>query len=89
MVSLVCVKVGYSIRFNDCWHPDRTRIKFTTDGMLVREMMLDPLLSQYSVVMLDEVHERSIHTDVLLGLLKKVRKRRPELRCASTTSPEV
>lgn len=79
-MTCVGLKVGYSIRFNDSWHPDRTRIKFTTDGMLLREMMLDPLLSQYSVIMLDEVHERSIHTDILLGLLKKIRKRRPELR---------
>ena len=92
--------MGYSIRFDDCWSVEETAIKFTTDGMLLREMMLDPLLSQYSVVMLDEVptaqtplhashsirwqvHERSLHTDILLGLLKKVRKRRPELRLVS------
>ena len=48
-----------------------TRIKYVTDGLLVREMMMDPLLSTYSVVMLDEAHERSLHTDILIGLLKK------------------
>jgi HrpA-like helicases len=48
-----------------------TKIKYMTDGMLVRETMVDPLLSKYSVIMIDEVHERSLHTDILLGLLKK------------------
>jgi ATP-dependent RNA helicase DDX35 len=49
-----------------------TSVKFLTDGVLIREMMEDPLLTKYSVIMIDEAHERSISTDILLGLLKKV-----------------
>ncbi|KAL4292087.1 hypothetical protein GQ457_14G009490 [Hibiscus cannabinus] len=73
-------EVGYTIRFEDISNSDLTRIKFLTDGVLLREMMDDPLLSKYSVIMVDEAHERSISTDILLGLLKKIQKRRPELR---------
>jgi len=51
-----------------------------TDGLLIREALVDPLLSRYSVIMVDEAHERSISSDILLGLLKKIRKKRPELR---------
>jgi len=47
-------------------------IKYMTDGMLLRECLIDPDLMQYSVIMLDEAHERTIHTDVLFGLLKAV-----------------
>ncbi|KAI1460772.1 P-loop containing nucleoside triphosphate hydrolase protein [Annulohypoxylon moriforme] len=72
-------EVGYSIRFKDVTSAV-TRIKFLTDGLLIREALVDPLLSRYSVIMVDEAHERSISTDILLGLLKKIRKRRPELR---------
>lgn len=72
-------QVGYSIRFEDLTSA-ATRIKFLTDGMLLREALVDPLLSRYSVIMVDEAHERSLSTDVLLGILKKIRKKRPELR---------
>ncbi|KAJ3487654.1 hypothetical protein NLG97_g6365 [Lecanicillium saksenae] len=72
-------EVGYSIRFEDVTS-ESTRIKFLTDGLLIREALVDPLLSRYSVIMVDEAHERSISTDILLGLLKKIRRKRPELR---------
>ncbi|CAN1134724.1 Probable pre-mRNA-splicing factor ATP-dependent RNA helicase DEAH9, partial [Linum perenne] len=73
-------EVGYTIRFEDVTNVDKTLIKFLTDGVLLREMMDDPLLSKYSVIMVDEAHERSISTDILLGLLRKIQRRRPELR---------
>jgi len=62
-------EVGYTIRFEDCTSPE-TKIKYMTDGMLQRECLVDPDMSQYSVLMLDEAHERTIATDVLFGLLK-------------------
>ncbi|XP_010529181.1 PREDICTED: probable pre-mRNA-splicing factor ATP-dependent RNA helicase DEAH9 [Tarenaya hassleriana] len=73
-------EVGYTIRFEDHTASGLTSVKFLTDGVLIREMMDDPLLTKYSVVMVDEAHERSISTDILLGLLKKIQRRRPELR---------
>lgn len=73
-------EVGYTIRFEDVTNPAATMIKFLTDGVLLREIMNDPLLTKYSVIMVDEAHERSISTDILLGLLKKIQRRRPELR---------
>ena len=76
IVTHVCVcacnQVGYTIRFEDCTSAE-TVIKYMTDGMLLRECLIDPDLSQYAVIMLDEAHERTIHTDVLFGLLKAVR----------------
>lgn len=63
-------QVGYSVRFEALSTPD-TKILYLTDGMLFREILLDPLLSRYSVVMVDEAHERSVYTDLLLGTLKK------------------
>ena len=59
-------EVGYSIRFEDC-SSEETRIKFVTDGILVRECLADQNLSRYNVIILDEAHERTLHTDVLLG----------------------
>ncbi|KAH7843417.1 hypothetical protein Vadar_016393 [Vaccinium darrowii] len=78
-------EVGYAIRFEDCTGPD-TLIKYMTDGMLLREILIDGNLTQYSVVMLDEAHERTIHTDVLFGLLKQLVKRRPDLRLIITSA---
>ncbi|CDW88583.1 mrna splicing factor rna helicase [Stylonychia lemnae] len=68
-------EVGYSIRF-DAKFTENTKIKVVTDGMLLREMLIDPLLSKYSVLMIDDCHERSIYTDIILGLLKKIRRKR-------------
>ncbi|KAI4884892.1 hypothetical protein NFI96_013074 [Prochilodus magdalenae] len=78
--ALLGHEVGYTIRFDDCSDPHATRIKFLTDGMLVREMMADPLLKKYSVLMLDEAHERTLYTDIALGLLKKIQRKRRDLR---------
>lgn len=69
--------VGYTVRFEDLSNA-KTKIKFLTDGMLLREAMLDPLLKKYSVVILDEAHERTIHTDVLFSVVKTAQKRRTE-----------
>jgi pre-mRNA-splicing factor ATP-dependent RNA helicase DHX15/PRP43 len=71
--------VGYTIRFEDVSGP-QTRLKYLTDGMLLREAMIDPLLSRYGVIILDEAHERTLSTDVLLGLLKEILPQRPELK---------
>ncbi|KAK5791250.1 hypothetical protein VI817_006559 [Penicillium citrinum] len=72
-------EVGYSIRFEDKTSP-KTLLKYMTDGMLLREAMNDHNLSRYSTIMLDEAHERTMATDVLMGLLKEVVARRPDLK---------
>lgn len=78
-------EVGYTIRFEDCTSPE-TKIKYMTDGMLQREILVDPNLRKYSVIMLDEAHERTIATDVLFGLLKKTLIRRPDLKVIVTSA---
>ena len=78
-------EVGYTIRFEDCTSPE-TAIKYMTDGMLLRECLIDPDMKQYSVIMLDEAHERTINTDVLFGLLKNTVKKRPELKLIVTSA---
>lgn len=71
--------VGYKMRFDDKTDAS-TRIKIMTDGILLQEMKLDPWLSGYSVMMVDEAHERSLNIDFVLGLLKRVLKARPEFK---------
>ena len=78
-------KVGYSIRFEDRTSPE-TIIKYMTDGMLLREALLDRNLTAYSVIILDEAHERNIHTDVLFGLLKKTLEVRKDLHLIVTSA---
>ncbi|KFY56956.1 hypothetical protein V497_05871 [Pseudogymnoascus sp. VKM F-4516 (FW-969)] len=78
-------EVGYTIRFEDCTNQN-TKIKYMTDGMLEREVLMDPDLKRYSVIMLDEAHERTISTDVLFALLKKTLKRRPDLKVIVTSA---
>lgn len=71
--------VGYSVRFDEKASTE-TAIKFLTDGKLLREFLLDRRLSSYKVIMIDEAHERSINTDVLLALLKQLLKVRTDLK---------
>ena len=88
------------VRFEDCTTPE-TVIKYMTDGMLLREALIDSEMGTYSCIMLDEAHERTIHTgrlyslgtsylylsiDVLFGLLKKAVKKRPELKLIVTSA---
>ncbi|KAM9335988.1 ATP-dependent RNA helicase DHX8-like isoform 2-T2 [Symphorus nematophorus] len=72
-------EVGYTIRFEDCTSTE-TVIKYMTHGMLQRECLVDSDMSQYSLIMLDEAHERTIHTDVLFGLLKKTIQKRKDMK---------
>ena len=71
--------VGYKMRFEDKTDLT-TRIKIMTDGILLQEMKLDPMMKKYSVIMVDEAHERSLNIDFVLGLLKRILKVRPDLK---------
>ncbi|KAK4612256.1 putative ATP-dependent RNA helicase prh1 [Fulvia fulva] len=77
--SRVGGEVGYSVRFDDCTGKE-TRIKFLTEGMLLQEILRDETLGRYGVVVVDEVHERSVDVDLILGFLKGLVKRRKGLR---------
>ncbi|KAL2221464.1 putative mRNA splicing factor RNA helicase [Thermoascus aurantiacus ATCC 26904] len=72
-------EVGYSIRFEDNTS-DKTIIKYMTDGMLLRELLTEPDLGQYSALMIDEAHERTVATDIACGLLKDIARARPDLK---------
>lgn len=68
-------RVGYAVRFNERYGLS-TKIKYLTDGMLFRELLADPLLSRYNVIIIDEAHERTLNTDVLLANLKNIQTKR-------------
>ncbi|GAA99790.1 uncharacterized protein L969DRAFT_89076 [Mixia osmundae IAM 14324] len=72
-------QVGYSIRFEDCTS-DKTVIKYMTDGMLLREFLTEPDLDGYSAMIIDEAHERTLSTDILLALVKDIARFRPDFR---------
>ncbi|ESW98499.1 hypothetical protein KL918_002113 [Ogataea parapolymorpha] len=78
-------EVGYSIRFEDRTSSN-TRIKFMTDGILLREALVDPELDKYSCIVMDEAHERSLNTDILLGLFKRILTRRRDLKLIITSA---
>eukprot|EP00667_Euglena_gracilis_P002128 EG_transcript_2127 len=78
-------EIGYSIRFEDVTS-DKTIIKYMTDGVLLRESLKEPDLDQYQCVVMDEAHERSLNTDVLFGILKKVVARRRDLKLIVTSA---
>lgn len=78
-------EVGYAIRFEDLT-TSNTVIKYMTDGVLLRESLREPDLDSYSAIVMDEAHERSLHTDVLFGILKKVAIRRRDLKLIVTSA---
>jgi len=78
-------KVGYAIRFEDCTS-NETIIKYMTDGVLLRESLNDPELEKYSSIVMDEAHERSLNTDVLFGILKKVAAKRRDIKIIITSA---
>ncbi|CAO3702861.1 unnamed protein product [Rhizopus stolonifer] len=77
-LNLTDKEVSYQVRY-DATVSDKTRVKFMTDGVLLREMSQDLLLTKYSVIIIDEAHERNINTDILIGVLSRVLKLRAEL----------
>lgn len=77
-LSLTSSKVSYQIRYDATVSPD-TSLKFMTDGVLLRELATDFLLTKYSVIIIDEAHERSMNTDILIGVLSRVIKLREQM----------
>ena len=77
--------VGYKVRFND-QVSDNSRIKLMTDGILLAEIQQDRLLLQYDTLIIDEAHERSLNIDFLLGYLRELLPRRPDLKVIITSA---
>ena len=72
-------EIGYQIRF-ERMRTDKTKVTFLTEGLLLRQVSSDPSLSSYDVIVLDEVHERHLHGDFLLGVVKCLVQQRPDLK---------
>jgi pre-mRNA-splicing factor ATP-dependent RNA helicase DHX38/PRP16 len=85
MGSTIGGLVGYTIRFEDVTSPE-TKVRYLTDGVLVRESLMDRDLDQYSVIIMDEAHERALNTDVLFGILKQVARRRSDIKLIITSA---
>lgn len=79
-------EVGYAIRFEDMTTHDKTVIKYMTEGVLLRELLVDPFLEHYSYVIMDEAHERLLNTDILLGLLKQLVSKRKDIKLVITSA---
>lgn len=79
-------EVGYTIRFEDKTSHNKTKIKYMTEGILLRELLVDPNLESYSVVIMDEAHERTLNTDLLLGMFRKLIRRRRDLKLIVTSA---
>ncbi|KAK6456505.1 P-loop containing nucleoside triphosphate hydrolase protein [Scheffersomyces xylosifermentans] len=79
-------EVGFAIRFEDKTDPKKTLIKYMTAGILLREILADPMLEKYSCVIMDEAHERTLDTDILLGLFKQLIRRRRDLKLIITSA---
>ncbi|CCE83634.1 Piso0_004218 [Millerozyma farinosa CBS 7064] len=79
-------EVGYAIRFEDRTKKGKTVIKYMTEGVLLSELLTDSLLDKYSCIIMDEAHERSVNTDILLGLFKKLCAQRRDLKLIITSA---
>lgn len=86
ILFLIGETVGYRIQLDSCITPGYTKIKFLTDSALLKELMRDPLLSCYSIVMIDDAHDRSIYTEIILSLLRKIIKLRKDLKIVIASS---
>ena len=79
--------VGYTVRFDDR-SSQATRLKYVTDGTLLQEILGDPLLDSYDIVVIDEAHERSLRTDMILGFLKQIQAKRRQRPPVTANDPQ-
>ena len=74
-------RIGYAVRFDDCSHPTQTRVRYATSGWLLREAVADPLFTRYQTLVIDEVHERLVQTDVLIAVARRAAQQRRQTSC--------